>query len=194
MPALGKRGEIVRADGRRSAARQIDFAVANLWVTLNDDAGRCIGPQQRELDIRYRHVDKHEAAIDPGRDRRAGAHEVAGSRDQTPDIGFRRRLDRLKTGGFVGALDAGENFLRAFRLDLGIGKFHGGACRDVGFETCRRLLQAPDTLLRLVEIGLGPDHRRRILKRILDGGYQPVLSDAVADMQRLACKEAIDGR
>ena len=148
MPPLGKRGKIIRADGRRSAARQIDFAVANLWVTLNDDAGRRVGPQQCELDIRDRHVDKHEAAIDPGRDRRAGAHEVAESSDEAPDIGIWRRLDRLKPGGFVGALNAGENFLRALGLDLGIGKFHGNARRGVGFETCHQLLQAADTLIR----------------------------------------------
>ena len=64
MPPLGDRGKIVRADGRRSTARQINLAVANLAIALNDDAGRRVGPQQCELNIGYRHVDKHEAAID----------------------------------------------------------------------------------------------------------------------------------
>jgi hypothetical protein len=38
VPPLGNRGKIVRAYGRRSAARKINLAVANLAVALNDDA------------------------------------------------------------------------------------------------------------------------------------------------------------
>jgi len=185
---------VVGSDRRGRAAGEIDFAVANLAVALDDDPRRRIGIQQRKLDIRHGYVDEHEAAIDPGRDRSAGAHEVSGTSDQAPDIGVRRRFDRLKLGGFVGALHASENFFRVLYLDLGIGKLHDGARRGFGFEACHQLLQAADMLLRSVYIGLGPHHRRRILKRILDGGDQPVCSDAVADMQRLACEKAVDRR
>ena len=46
VPPLGKCGEIIRTDGRRSAARQINLAVANLAIALNDDVGRRVGPQR----------------------------------------------------------------------------------------------------------------------------------------------------
>ena len=121
---------------------------------------------------------------------------MAGRSDQAPDIGVLRRLNRLKPGGVIRALDAGENLLSALRLDLRIGKVHrrASARGRVGIEARHQLLQAADMLLRLVEIGLGPDHRRRILKRILDNGDQPVFTDAVADMQRLVAEKAIDRR
>ena len=150
MSPLGKRREIVGPDRRGRTAGEIHLAEANLVVALDDDPRRRIGIQQRKLDIRHRHVDEHEAAIDPGRDRSAGAHEVTGTSDQAPDIGVRRRLDRLKLGGFVDALHASENFFRVLRLDLGIGKLHGGARRGVGFEACHQLLQPADMLLRSV--------------------------------------------